>query len=66
MRKTSKRTLKEIAKSIIDEGILDGYYSSVFTKYYDAFGQRWKITFSTLGNLKSVEQVDRDGRPIKF
>ena len=66
MRKTSKRTLKELAKSIIDEGILDGYYSNVFTKYYDAFGQRWKITFSTLGNPKSIEQVDHNGNPIKF
>lgn len=66
MRKTSKRTLKEIAKSIIDEGVLDGYYSSTRVRYYDAFGQRWKITFSICGNIKSVEQVDRDGRPIKF
>jgi hypothetical protein len=66
MKRPVKRTKEEIAQSIIKEGILDGYYSSVYTRYYDAFGQRWKLTYSTLGNIKSIEQVRQDGTPIRF
>lgn len=66
MKRPIKRTKEELAKSIIDEGVFDGYYSNTRTHYYDAFGQRWKLTYNTLGNVKSVEQVRADGTPVRL
>ena len=46
MRKLVKLTRDEIAKNIIAEGVYDGYYSSVCTQYYNAFGLRFRIKYS--------------------
>lgn len=67
VRKSGKLTPAEMAVHIIREGEFVPGVSGVFTHYYDAFGQRWKITYATTsGNVKSVEQYRKDGTPVRF
>ena len=61
-----KRTKEELARSIMQEGKLDYYHSSTLFKYYTAFGQRWLITYTSGGTVKSIEQVDENGVSIGF
>ena len=66
VRRSGKRTLNEIAGSIISEGKMDNRHSRVHVRYYDAFGQRWKIIFNSVGNVKSIIQVRKDGTIVTF
>lgn len=61
-----KRTKEELARSIIQEGEFDHYRSSSLFKHYRAFGQMWLITYTSGGTVKSIEQVDENGKRISF
>jgi hypothetical protein len=67
-RPITKRTKQEIANSIITEGTMTHHSSLGNTefKYYKAFGQRWRLTYSLTGFLMSIEQVDENGKRISF
>ena len=65
-RRTGKLTREEVARAIEREGRLEVFKSGSFLKYYQAFGQRWKITYSTMGSVKSIEQVREDGTPVRL
>lgn len=67
-RPVTKRTKQELANSIIAEGTLT-HYSALGNyefKYYKAFGQRWRLTYSLSGFLVSIEQVTEDGKRISL
>lgn len=67
-RPVVKRTKEELARSIISEGTLT-HHSALGNyefKYYKAFGQRWRLTYSISGFLTSIEQVNDDGKRISF
>lgn len=65
-RISGKRTMAELAQSIVSEGKLDNYKSSYCIRYYQAFGQHWRITLSRGGTIKSIEQVNENYERISL
>ncbi len=66
-RPSGKRTKEEIARSIRQEGVMDIYKSGTRCEYWYAFGQHWRLTFTSYGaSLVSIEQVDENYEPISF
>jgi len=65
-RPSGKRTKEELAQSIDSEGYYDCMRSSSLYRYYRAFGQYWRITVSTGGAIKSIEQVDENYERISL
>ena len=65
-RPSTKRTKEEIAQSIVDEGKLDNCKSSYRKRYYQAFGQHWKLEYTICGNIVSIEQVDENYQKISL
>ena len=61
-----KRTKEELARSIIQDGEFDHFHSSKQFRYYRAFGQNWILTYSSGGTLRSIEQIDENGKRIGF
>lgn len=59
MRKHSrpiKRTKEELADSIQREGTILNIDRNV--KYYSAYGQLWRLTYTYTGRVNSIEQVN--------
>lgn len=65
-RRTSKATTEEIARAIERDGRCDVFHSGSYCKIYYAFGQKWRISLSHWGTVKSVEQIREDGTPVSL
>lgn len=64
MNKSVKLTKEEMAQRIIAEGTYDRENSNGRFKVYNAFGQRWCITYGFSGNIQKITQIDKDGKEI--
>lgn len=59
---TVKLTKEEMANRIVMDGVLVDSYAMNrrWMKFYDAFGCRWLITYTEGGNVKSIQQVNKE------